>query len=235
MHIQIGRVEFIQLFRLNSGRDLPGIHVDKSGAYVESGSAAAETPSHDLAFPCSVDEFRQFAVEHGLRDFVDAFAMHQLVERRSFEEAYSRLGEASAYGLAIVQKLSRVQRDIKNLISAEESRSSPDHSYLRGVSKAEALLKTCTPSLDILEFADGLESTRSKWPWGNHETSLLRQLADAATEHWSGYDPTQPKRTAPKNSTVSNWLMNKKVSKKLAEAMASILRADGLSPGPRGN
>ena len=71
-----------------------------------------------------------------------------------------------------------------------------------------------------------------KWPWGDHETELLRKLAAAAHEFWSTYDPEQSS-TAPKNEDVTVWLKSKGVSKRVAEVMAQILRADGLPTGPR--
>jgi len=70
------------------------------------------------------------------------------------------------------------------------------------------------------------------YPWGTHSTKLLTQLSEAAIKHWGLYDPTQPD-TAPKNDEVSDWLINKGVSKTLADAMATILRADGLRTGRR--
>jgi len=72
----------------------------------------------------------------------------------------------------------------------------------------------------------------SKWPWGDHETKLLRKLAEAAHEWWSTYDP-EDTSTAPKNEKVSEWLEDQGVSKRVSEVMAQILRADGLPTGPR--
>jgi hypothetical protein len=72
-----------------------------------------------------------------------------------------------------------------------------------------------------------------EWPWGrNHETELLRKLAAAAERFWKRYDPNDP-TTAPTNETVTNWLIDQKVSKRNAEVMATILRVDGLPTGPR--
>jgi hypothetical protein len=70
------------------------------------------------------------------------------------------------------------------------------------------------------------------WPWGSHETPLLRQLADAARQFWSTYDPDDPS-TAPTNADVATYLKGKGVADRVAEVMAQILRADGLRPGPR--
>ncbi len=71
-----------------------------------------------------------------------------------------------------------------------------------------------------------------KWPWGNYETELLRKLAAAADALWKNYDPEQ-KDTAPTNQQVSDWLQKQGVQKRTAEAMATILRADGLPTGRR--
>ena len=70
------------------------------------------------------------------------------------------------------------------------------------------------------------------WPWGRHETNLLRKLAYAADKWWKNYDPTDP-TTAPTNEQVAEWLKSENVAARTAEVMATILRADGLSTGPR--
>lgn len=75
-------------------------------------------------------------------------------------------------------------------------------------------------------------TTNSQWPWGDYETELLKHLAAAATKFWKNYDPTD-NSTAPTNKQVSSWLEENGVSSRTAEAMASILRADGLPTGPR--
>ncbi len=70
------------------------------------------------------------------------------------------------------------------------------------------------------------------WPWGRHETHLLRKLAGAAQRFWSNYDPADAS-TAPTNQQVIDWLKGEGVSERTAEIMATILRADGLPTGPR--
>ncbi|MGH8647192.1 MAG: hypothetical protein ACREX4_23140 [Gammaproteobacteria bacterium] len=72
----------------------------------------------------------------------------------------------------------------------------------------------------------------SNWPRGDYETELLRKLAQAGTKFWRLYDPSDPS-TAPTNEQVSKWLEDEGVSKRVAEVMAQILRADGLPTGPR--
>ncbi len=75
-------------------------------------------------------------------------------------------------------------------------------------------------------------STVSKWPWGDHETELLRQLAAAAERFWKRYDPSD-RTTAPRNEEVSDWLEMQGVAKRTATVMATVLRAEGLPTGPR--
>lgn len=65
------------------------------------------------------------------------------------------------------------------------------------------------------------------WPWGRHETDLLRKLAGAAERFWGNYDPGDP-TTAPVSPQVIDWLKGQGVSANIAQAMATILRADGL-------
>ncbi|MFM0141284.1 hypothetical protein [Paraburkholderia sp. RL18-085-BIA-A] len=75
-------------------------------------------------------------------------------------------------------------------------------------------------------------SVPSKWPWGDHDTRLLRQMDAAAQKFWSLYDPADPS-TAPTNKDVVEWLVTQKVTERTAEAMATILRANDLPAGRR--
>jgi hypothetical protein len=73
----------------------------------------------------------------------------------------------------------------------------------------------------------------NRWPWGTYETESLRSLADAARRFWVNYDPTDD-TTAPKNDEVAEWLRDQRgISDRIAQAMATILRADGIKTGPR--
>ncbi|BAK75881.1 hypothetical protein NH8B_1049 [Pseudogulbenkiania sp. NH8B] len=70
------------------------------------------------------------------------------------------------------------------------------------------------------------------WPWGDHTTGYLEHLEAAALEFWAGYngDP----KTAAKNETVITWLKKERgLSQSKAEAIATILRAEGIPAGPR--
>jgi len=71
------------------------------------------------------------------------------------------------------------------------------------------------------------------WPWGDHHTEMLGHLEAAARKHWVNYDPADS-GTAPTNDSVSGWLITeRKLSKNMADSIASILRADRLPTGPR--
>lgn len=96
---------------------------------------------------------------------------------------------------------------------------------------------------ELLEASNRVEISRKessgdqqvahdKWPWGNYETENLRRLSAAAQKFWKLYDPSDPS-TAPTNKDVGEWLRAQGVSNRIADAMATILRADGLPTGPR--
>jgi len=80
--------------------------------------------------------------------------------------------------------------------------------------------------------AHGVSESGVSWPWGDYETMLLRKLAGAAERFWVNYDPTDA-TTAPTNAQVITWLKSQGVAERTAEVMATILRVDGLRPGPR--
>ena len=75
-------------------------------------------------------------------------------------------------------------------------------------------------------------NTSNKWPWGEHETDLLRKLESAARRFWVNYDSTDHS-TAPTSGEVAKWLNERGVADRVAEIMAQILRAEGIPKGPR--
>jgi len=81
-------------------------------------------------------------------------------------------------------------------------------------------------------LAERAGSANQTWPWGLHETELLRKLRAAADRFWVNYDESDAS-TAPTNDQVVAWLENQGVSTNISKAMATILRADGIAPGPR--
>ena len=85
----------------------------------------------------------------------------------------------------------------------------------------------------LIESGQEEKSLAGNWPWGSHHTEALGHLEAAALRWWKLYDPTEAD-TAPTNKQVSEWLQKERgLSQKMADAMASILRADGLPTGPR--
>ena len=125
----------------------------------------------------------------------------------------------------------------------DHSKRIRDHECLlvKLVSNAEAKFRTIFIAPDewlflgeqVEQFAtDSEQRMPGKWPWGSYETKLLHHLAEAARQWWSTYDPEQP-ATAPRNDQVSQWLIDRDVPSRMAETMATMLRADGLRRGPR--
>jgi len=94
----------------------------------------------------------------------------------------------------------------------------------------ESRLSKQTPGLG--RRPSPLAERLSTWPWGSHHTELLAHLQSAGERFWANYDPTD-NTTAPTNEAVVEWLKERKVSGRMAEAMATILRATGLPTGPR--
>lgn len=71
------------------------------------------------------------------------------------------------------------------------------------------------------------------WPWGTYETKLLRDLSAAVDRYWRNFDPSDPTQANTKE-TVVEWLVKSRgVSERIAQAMDTIIRAEGLPKGPR--
>lgn len=96
------------------------------------------------------------------------------------------------------------------------------------------------PRSDVLPKASGVEQSNQvkyKWPWGNHDSKLLRDLAMAG-EQWrlvadgGSFDP-QDSSTAPKNDFMIQWLIEQGVRKENAKLITRIVHANGLPAGPR--
>lgn len=110
-----------------------------------------------------------------------------------------------------------------------------------GVEESEVKLSNFATWLNSIGYStpaefpwqpEAMPFSNMNWPWGRHETELLRKLAAAADRFWKNYDPSDP-TTAPTNQQVIDWLKDQDVSVRNAEVIATILRADGLSTGPR--
>lgn len=100
--------------------------------------------------------------------------------------------------------------------------------------EADLIVQLARATLHLGDIAPAASApdTPQAWPWGAHETELLRHLAAAASRWWANFDPNDA-TTAPTNDAVSAWLQERGVSKSLSDKMATILRADDLPPGPR--
>lgn len=83
----------------------------------------------------------------------------------------------------------------------------------------------------IAELQGQLAAT-NRWPWGNHSTELLDNLAAAADQFWKPYDPSG-QTAAPTNKQVKAWLIDRGVADRVAEIMAQMLRASDPTSGPR--
>jgi len=104
------------------------------------------------------------------------------------------------------------------------------------ITRADLRFVTADVELVSREHGTGTQSDMSpagRWPWGDHETELLRHLADAAREFWSTYDPDDD-RTAPKSADVEAWLVEERgVGPSNAKVMARLLRPPDVPTGPR--
>jgi hypothetical protein len=128
-------------------------------------------------------------------------------------------------------------KDVSALTSIEEM-FGPYHRLVVKVEDAKSWLSSMgTPLPDwFREFDSPLGSaleSGSQWPWGDHNTKLLSHLHAAVERWWKLFDPND-QTTAPTNIMVADWLVKERgVAQRTAEAMATILRADGLPVGPR--
>lgn len=77
-----------------------------------------------------------------------------------------------------------------------------------------------------------VSDTEGRWPWGVYETKYLGHLDAAVRKFWLNYDPSDT-TTAPTNAQVKNWLLGQGVTERVADVIATMIRVDGLPPGPR--
>lgn len=80
---------------------------------------------------------------------------------------------------------------------------------------------------------DEMPSSNLSWPWGDYETDLLNKIALAVEHFWKDFD-TDSTKSIPKKMEVTDWLVKHGVkSNNIAEAIATIIRPDGLSTRPK--
>lgn len=83
------------------------------------------------------------------------------------------------------------------------------------------------------ELEDCRHPAKPRWPWGTYVTSQLETLAAAVQKFWADRDPDDPEPRA-KSDVIVSWLVAQGISAHIAKAMATIIRPDGLKPGPFG-
>lgn len=114
-----------------------------------------------------------------------------------------------------------------------------DMVFKNGMVMLEELMRFEEPQIENIRTEKPIETREhnalnaTRWPWGNHHTEALGHLEAAARRWWVNYD-LMDATTMPTNAEVADWLKNERgVSQTSADAMASILRLDGLKTGPR--
>lgn len=152
-------------------------------------------------------------------------------------------------GLSLVGVLSRGSTEFEDLLSMAKSNIGAGGILKlvslsnQGLEESEVRLSNFTTWLNTTPYKDkapaefpwrpeAMPLSNMDWPWGRHETTLLRKLAAAADRFWKNYDPSDP-TTAPTNQEVIDWLKDEGVAVRTAEIIATILRADNLPTGPR--
>lgn len=75
-------------------------------------------------------------------------------------------------------------------------------------------------------------ATKEVPPTVNYTTPQIELLSAAVKRFWSNHDPNEPD-TWPTNEQVTDWLIDRGVSKTKASAMASIMRSENIPSGRR--
>jgi hypothetical protein len=140
--------------------------------------------------------------------------------------------EVEARGIVIADwpDLHRKALDVAKGWQAQSEAASLEAKALK--SELAAAVAECAELRARVEAEPRLPVSPERWPWGSHETALLRHLAAAAEKLWGLYNPDDPS-TAPTNQQVVEFLQGRDASQRTAEVMATLLRADSLPSGPR--
>lgn len=159
--------------------------------------------------------------------------------KQSYDAALERWGdfELSPRNTGELECVAMVEMEEKErwYWFADEAESHFDHQQFSRTAIVQWLRENQFES--AYQFDRGQEKSPAKalgrWPWGDYTTEALDHLSAAANRFWVNYEPAD-NTTAPTNNEVSQWLQcERKVSATLANAIASILRPDGLPTGPR--
>jgi len=247
--ILLGYDDFVRLFDITNMGFAPGLELRTNGVFVvpppddlyvppEERATLTAHPTGNLSepalpLPCKLSALEAFADFFGLRAAIDPFTMMQVTNRLTWaylqDEARTEQGFHTEF--FPISGLSNLRRKLRS--QHEREANSDKWKVQREV--LDALDKLLSPIDGVeVDWESPIDPMTSKWPWGTHETLLLRQLAAAAEKWWSLYDPADY-TTAPTNDEVAAWLraVPFKMSKNMSDAMATILRADSIPAGPR--
>ena len=185
------------------------------------------TPSYFI----SGGVWQQVVSDSGKRTRSEATSLQELLYLVSFRErgaldGYFDFGARTPDALTTGEVIFEVGG-----VGVQNGRISLQEVLTKGV-VTEAEIKRFEEETQLTPQPEAAANTR-RWPWGDHHTESLGHLEAAANRFWVNYDPTDTS-TAETNERVSRWLQTEhQVSKNKADAIASMLRPDGLPTGPR--
>lgn len=217
----------------------PGIELREGGFFVPKMDDVPDFASDDvevlldgrdagdclLELPASVDAFLDFAEGYpAIKDRIDPRKLIRRIEQAAWVQARSDATEEGQFHWSAISQVFALRRDLQHKHDRTENDS-------RKVALRE-VLDALGKILPDPEDVEPLQEVTSEWPWGTHTTSLLNEFAAAGRKYWANYDPGDA-TTAPTNDEVVKWLVGRSVALRNAQVMATMLRADGLAPGPR--
>ena len=247
--IMLGYDDFVRLFNVTDPRDFaPGLVVRTDGVYVipppddvdltpEERATLTDHPTGNLSepalpLPCPLATLEAFADRYGLGCAIDPFVMMTVVNKLTW--AYAQVEHQTAQGFIrdFLPGLMRLRGELhrQHEVETNDSKKVVQRALLDKLNLLLAPIDNADRDFD--SEPSSATGVAGKWPWGDHETGLLRKLAAAAEKYWKLYDPTDT-TTAPTNQAIVEWLKEQGVTANIAQAMATILRVDGLSTGPR--
>jgi hypothetical protein len=90
----------------------------------------------------------------------------------------------------------------------------------------------CAIRPDLAALLEPSATKETVPPTVNYTTPQIELLNAAIKRFWSNHDPNEPD-TWPTNEQVTDWLIERGVSKTKASAMASIMRSENIPSGRR--
>ncbi len=247
-NIMLGYDDFIRLFNVTDPENFaPHLEVRPDGVYVvppksddnlmpEERAALTAHPTGNLRdpalpLPCRLADVEVFADFYGLRAAIDPFTMLTIANKLTWAHAQVERQTEQGFIHNFLPGLMALRRTLARQHDAEsnDSKKVVQRTVLDELNRLLASIDNADGDWDSEAVP---APVASKWPWGDHETELLRKLAEAVGKFWKLYDPTDT-TTAPKNKAIVDWLTEQGVAERNAQVMATILRADNLPTGPR--